>query len=169
MPFRFLLSLLSFSLLVSCKTTTYFVARHAEKEAGPGSDPPLSAAGRQRAEALKYRLDKEPVAHVFATNYLRARNTAQPTADAKGLKLEVYNPRDTGFVRYIIQLKSRALLIIGHSNTVDELVNGLAGYKAIPGDLPESAYGDLFIIKKRGKRIQFRQEHFGSSEGSPQP
>jgi hypothetical protein len=53
------------------------------------------------------------------------------------------------------------MLIVGHSNTVDDIVNQLIGRTIIQGDLPETQYGDLFIVKKKGKKFIFKQQHFG--------
>ena len=52
-------------------------------------------------------------------------------------------------IHRLAQLPSGTVLIAGHSNTVDDLVNGLTGEKTIPGDLDESRYGDLFILRKK--------------------
>lgn len=149
-------------LFLSCKTTTYYIVRHAEKEpvTTMTSDVPLSAAGEQRAEALKDMLEKENISHIFSTNFLRTRSTAQPLADATGVPIETYDPNDPDFIEKLKSLEGN-VLIVGHSNTVDDLVNKLAGKKEIDGDLPESEYGDLFIVKKTGNRSGFDRKHFG--------
>jgi broad specificity phosphatase PhoE len=76
-------------LMVSCKTTTYYVVRHAEKETSNtmASDVPLSEAGRQRAIALKELLQNESIQHIYSTDFLRTRQTAQPLADAKNISI----------------------------------------------------------------------------------
>jgi phosphohistidine phosphatase SixA len=163
MNLRFLLLLLASGLFFSCRTTTYFIVRHAEK-APAGGDAPLSALGIQQAEALKDRLYHEPIGRIYTTNYQRTRSTARPLAEALNLPYELYDPRDTGFIAHVQQLKTRYILIVGHSNTVDDMVNRLAGSVKIPADLPDSAYGDLFIIRRKGKHIRFRTEHFGPSK-----
>ncbi|MGZ3938235.1 MAG: SixA phosphatase family protein [Flavisolibacter sp.] len=155
------------SLLISCKTTTYYVVRHAEKESSTTmpansmtTDVPLSEKGRKRAEALKDVLQKESIRHIFSTNYLRAKSTAQPLDEAIHVPIELYDPKDPGFVRKLKSVKGN-VLIVGHSNTVDDLVDNLMGSKAIDGDLPDSAYGDLFVVKKKGNRMSFEKRHFG--------
>jgi len=156
-------ALFALLFLLSCKTTSYYVVRHAERESSNTmtSDVPLSEAGKQRALALRDLLQREGVKHIFSTNYLRTKSTAQPLADAIHLPVEIYDPRDTGFVSRIKMLKGN-ILIVGHSNTVDDLVNGLGGEMLVSGDLPESEYGDLFIVRKKGKRLQFEKTHFGN-------
>ena len=51
-------------------------------------------------------------------------------------------------------------MIVAHSNTVDDIVNGIAGKKEL-SDLKDEAYGDLFILRKKGNSYQFSQQHFG--------
>jgi 2,3-bisphosphoglycerate-dependent phosphoglycerate mutase len=154
-------------LLLSCKTTTYYIVRHAEKESSTTmsasnmtSDVPLSEAGKQRAEALKNMLGQEGIKYIFSTNYIRTKSTAQPLADAIHVPIEMYDPKDSGLINKLKVLSGNAL-IVGHSNTVDDLVNELAGKKEINGDLPDSEYGDLFIVKKKGNKLRFETKHFG--------
>jgi broad specificity phosphatase PhoE len=151
--------------LASCKaTTTYYVVRHAEKEtaATMTNDVPLSAEGKQRAAALNDVLKNEHVRYIYATNYVRTRSTAQPLADAMNIPVQTYNPADTGFVTRIKNLGKGNVLIVGHSNTVDDIVNQLMGRREVPGDLPESEYGDLFVIKRKGNTYSFERKHFGN-------
>ncbi len=144
--------------LTSCGTTTYYVVRHAEKAAPTGnmsSDVPLSEEGKQRAEALKDVLQGKKIQHIYSTNTIRTTSTAKPLSEAIGLSIQTYDARDTGFVSRIKALPKGNVLIIGHSNTVDDLVNRLTNQQLLT-DLPETDYGDLFIIKKRKlKRSQF--------------
>jgi 2,3-bisphosphoglycerate-dependent phosphoglycerate mutase len=149
--------------LLSCKATTYYVVRHAEKAPATTmtSDVPLSGAGQQRAQALKELLQKEHIQHIFSTNYIRTKSTVQPLADALKLPVEIYDPKDAAFLSKLKTLRG-TVLIVGHSNTVDDLVNGLSGQKEIEGDLPDSEYGDLFVVKKKGNRIVVERKHFGN-------
>ncbi|HWI90583.1 MAG TPA: phosphoglycerate mutase family protein [Flavisolibacter sp.] len=153
--------------LISCKATIYYVVRHAEKATATTmantsmtSDVPLSEAGKQRAEALKTMLQKENVRHIFSTNYIRTKTTAQPLAEAINVPVEIYDPKDSAFMTKLKSLNGN-ILIVGHSNTVDDLVNELSGKKEISGDLPDSEYGDLFIVKKKGSKVSFEKKHFG--------
>jgi len=152
--------------LISCKTTTYYVVRHAEKaENTMTTDVPLSEAGMQRAEALKEKLKNKKIGTIYSTNYIRTRSTAKPLADAIGITIQVYDPQDSTFIHRIINTgnkdKEGNMLIVGHSNTVDDIVNTLVGNRVIPGDLPDSAYGDLFVVKQKGRKFSFTQKHFG--------
>jgi phosphohistidine phosphatase SixA len=153
--------------LLSCKTTTYYIVRHAEKESSTTmsssamtTDVPLSKAGRQRAEALKDLLKNKDIKYIFSTNFIRTKSTAQPLATALNIPVGIYDQKDAAFVDRLKSIDGN-VLIVGHSNTVDELVNELAGKKEVNGDLPDSAYGDLFIVKRKGNQISFEKKHFG--------
>jgi hypothetical protein len=52
------------------------------------------------------------------------------------------------------------VLIVGHSNTVDDIVNGIGGSKYVPGDLADSAYSNLFKIRVTGSKIKFYRLNF---------
>jgi phosphohistidine phosphatase SixA len=149
--------------LISCKTTIYYIVRHAEKETTNTmtSDVPLSEAGKQRAQALKDLLQKEHITQIFSTNYIRTKSTGQPLADAIHVPIEIYNPKDSAFISKIKTLDGN-VLIVGHANTVDDLVNSLTGKKELAGDLPDSEYGDLFVVKKNGNHFSFEKKHFGN-------
>jgi 2,3-bisphosphoglycerate-dependent phosphoglycerate mutase len=154
--------------LFSCKATTYYIVRHAEKQSSATmanttmtTDVPLSDAGKERAEALAQLLKNEKIKHIFSTNYTRTKSTVQPLAQAVNVPVEVYDPKDPQFVSRLKTLKENTL-IVGHSNTVDDLVNDLLGKKEINGDLPDSAYGDLFVVKKKGSKFSFEKKHFGN-------
>lgn len=149
-------------VLLSCKTTTYYIVRHAEKETTNTmtSDVPLSAAGKQRAEALREALKNENIKHIYSTNFIRTKSTAQPLADAIHVPVEIYDPKDSTFITKLKSVDGN-VLIVGHSNTVDDLVNGLSGKKEINRDLPDAEYGDLFVVKKKGNHFSFEKKHFG--------
>ena len=68
-------------VLTSC-TRTYYIVRHAEKVVVNGNssmmsnDPPLTEAGKERAEALKELLKTKKIGYIFSTNTIRTRSTA---------------------------------------------------------------------------------------------
>lgn len=154
-------ALMSF-LFVSCGTSNYYIVRHAEKEAqasNMSTDVPLSPLGKERAAALKSTLSNKKIKNIFSTNTIRTKTTVTPISEAAGVKIEIYDPRDTSFVTHLKKIKGD-ILVVGHSNTVDDMVNKLTGERLLQ-DLPDSAYGDLFIIKKKGKKYSYSKSHFG--------
>ena len=144
------------SVSFSSCSTIYYVVRHAEKEAGTTmttttiktSDVPLSLQGQKRAEALKDSLVNEHVYLLWSTNTIRAKETIEPYRKTLGTRILLYS--NDSLQHYITRWKKHKfspLLIVGHSNTVDDIINGLVG-ENILHDLPDSQYGDLFIVKK---------------------
>jgi phosphohistidine phosphatase SixA len=73
------------------------------------------------------------------------------------LPIEIYGPTpDSAFVS-LLRSKRKNVLIVGHSNTVDDIVNMLCGEIKIPGDLKDNEYGNLFIVKKKGRKFFFKR------------
>ncbi|MBN8880244.1 MAG: histidine phosphatase family protein [Sphingobacteriales bacterium] len=163
---RCLLFLSLLLLLASCTTQRYYIVRHAEKAAtAPGtamtsSDPPLTDAGKKRAEDLKEVLKTKKIGYIFSTNTVRTRETAEPTRAYFGLTTETYAPMpDEAFISRLKALKKNAL-IVGHSNTVDDIVNKLSGNNYLT-DLPETEYNHLFIVSKKGRKWKFESLYYG--------
>jgi phosphohistidine phosphatase SixA len=144
---------------------SYFIVRHAEKEtaASNGStDVPLTATGQQRALALKEILKGKKIGYVFSTNTIRTKSTAQPTADYFHITPEIYGPRpDSAFIT-LLKTKKKNTLIVCHSNTIDDVVNMLCGSTKVPGDLPETEFSKLFIVKMKGKKLVFSESSIPS-------
>ena len=163
------LAVLLFSLLLTSCVRTFYVVRHAEKEVATGAanmmtnDPPLTEAGKQRAEALKETLKGKKIGYIFSTNTIRTRSTAEPLSAYLNLVIETYQPvPDQAFISHLLSLKKNVLLV-GHSNTVDDVVNKLCGSVKIPNDLPDTAYDNLFVITKKGKRVVFENKKYGTA------
>ena len=153
------LLILTASFLLTACSQTYYVVRHAEKETATGSmnstDVPLTDLGRRRAEALKETLSNKKIKHIYSTNTIRTKSTAKPTAEYFQLSIQEYGPRpDSVFIQTLKKQKGNTL-IVGHSNTVDDIVNLLMGTKTIVKDLEDSEYDHLFIVKRKGKKVRF--------------
>jgi len=156
----------------SCGSVKYYVVRHAEKETASAgttmstpNDPPLSAAGRVRAIELREALKGKGIRYIFSTNTIRTISTAQPLNELRGAtSIELYNTKDS--LDFLIQklkgIQKGNSLIVGHSNTVDDIVNKLCGEIKIPKDLPDSEYDNLYIVTKRGKRMKFENRTYGT-------
>lgn len=149
--------------LTACNRSTFYVLRHAEKEtanANMSSDVPLSAAGKERAIALKEKLVGKNLDSIYSTSTIRTRTTAQPLSEAAGLPVQTYDPKDNSFINRLKSYTRGTFLIVGHSNTVDDIVNQFLNQKVL-NDLPDTQYGDLFIISKKGDKYFFRKDRFG--------
>lgn len=159
LPHRFRLSsaLLLASLVAACGTTpprdasaplTFVVVRHAEKATDDPENPSLSAIGQARAVALAERLRDAPLVTAYATEYRRTQQTARPSADAHALPVAPYYAR--GPAREIAAQWKQAhhggtVLVVGHSNTVPDLVAALCGCSAAPMD--DTEYDRLSIVR----------------------
>ena len=143
-------------------TKTYFIVRHAEKDAAvPSNDPPLSAAGDSRAKALRDSLASKGITSIFSTATNRTQSTALYTSQQTGVSIQTYGPfPDAAFISQLKGLEGN-VLIVGHSNTVDDIVNGLSGENKIQ-DLTDNDYGDLFIVTITGNTAVFSKKHFGN-------
>jgi len=153
------------SCFISC-TRTIYIVRHAEKIASSDSaakmmqnDPPLSEAGKVRALVLKDELASKHVDHIYSTNTTRTRSTAEPLSQAIKVNVETYSNIDS-LISTIRSIKGN-VLVVGHSNTVDDIVNKLCGQTKIASDLKDGEYDNLFIVKIRGKKIIFHKRKYG--------
>lgn len=146
------------------KPTTVFLVRHAEKADAPPEDPPLSDAGRARSQELARLLGPAGVRAVYTSQFLRTRQTAEPLAAQLGLtaapvalRMSASNPRAVSeesiaeIVRKIHEQAGGAVLVVGHSNTIPEVIRALGG-DAVPR-IDERRFDDLFVVTAyaRGK------------------
>lgn len=146
---------------ISCKSTTYFIVRHAEKEGGSNmtmmSDPPLTAEGEKQALDLKNFLQDKNIKRIYSTNYARTVATAEPTRQLFGVSLKTYDPKKgEQLIEEWKTINGENVLIVGHSNTVDDVVNGLMSAAQMT-DLADNEYGNVFIVTKKGSRFSFER------------
>ncbi len=136
--------------------TAIFLVRHAEKATDANEvGVPLSVAGRARAERLAEILRDSGITGIYATETDRARQTAEPLARARKLEIRTYAPRDADgkpAPRLLVdRLKKDApsgmVLVVGHSNTVPEILAALGHLEKI--EIPSAQFDDLFVIVPR--------------------
>jgi phosphohistidine phosphatase SixA len=137
--------------------TTVYLVRHAEKAAAPPEDPPLSEAGASRSQALSRILGKAGIKAVYTSQFLRTKLTAEPLAKQFGvtstvvaLKSSASNPREVSeqsireVVDKVYAKPGESVLIVGHSNSVPEVIRMLGG-DAVP-TIDEKEFDDLFVV-----------------------
>ncbi len=147
----FVAAVLAFVVYRSATTTTVVVlARHAEKDLSSIQDPPLSPEGEQRAERLAQMFGRgKGVGHIDAIYVSEARRTQQtaaplaerlheqpivvPSADTKALASRVMHEHEGGSV-----------LIVGHSDTVPELIHELGDIEVPP--IGDDEYDTLYVL-----------------------
>jgi 2,3-bisphosphoglycerate-dependent phosphoglycerate mutase len=145
-------------LLLSCSSQRYYIVRHAERASAMATDPPLSAEGEKQAQDMAVQLRNAKIKKIFSTDFIRTRKTAEPLSLATGVPVEIYDARNpSAIVGQLRAMGSGNVLVVGHSNTVDDLVNGLTGEKLIPADLPDTEYGMIYLVKKKNGKYSFEK------------
>lgn len=150
-----LLGLLLFAgLAAPAPPQTIFVMRHLNTPAG-ASDPDLLPEGQRRAALLAhwFRQGERPVA-IYVTDYRRTRQSAAPLAAALHLTPIVYNPADTPALIARVRAEHGNVLVIGHSNTVPDIVAALGG--ARPQPLGHDDFGDIWRVAADGATVRAR-------------
>lgn len=128
-------------------TTTFYVVRHAEKLLDGSTNPPLTKEGVARSNRLVELLKEVKIAAVYATPYKRTTSTAKPLSIDQNKTIQIYDPSDNAaFLKEALKKYSgRNLLIVGHSNTVPNIVNYLTETQKYQ-DLEDDEYDKLFKV-----------------------
>jgi phosphohistidine phosphatase SixA len=161
-----ILACVLFALPAQADPRLVIVVRHAEKAEVPGSDPPLSTAGRARAEALADALADAGVGTVITTQLARTRQTAAPLAARIGIVpqvVEAASGQRDAHVAAVADAVRRAdgvVLVVGHSNTVMQIVAALGGPEA--ADLDDQQYDVMLLVQPVGGVVRAR---FGAGSG----
>jgi phosphohistidine phosphatase SixA len=170
MTMRFLralaLALLLPSALAAQSPTVVIVVRHAEKGTTPANDPPLTDAGTARAKALAAVLADANVQAVITTQFARTKDTGRPTAEAKGAPMEVVAaggavPAHAKAVAEAVRKHAgKTILVVGHSNTVSQIVEALGG--PVAKDLCDSEYSSIWTVVLDGRTVRVVRSTFGA-------
>lgn len=142
------------------------LVRHAEKAAEAGSDPALSEAGEQRAQALAAALGGLRINAIITTPYRRTRDTAAPLARALGLTPQRVETRrgDTAShvqaVAEAVRAQTGAVLVVGHSNTVTPLLAALGGPTLAA--LCETSFHHVFVLQPAASPVRWAQLSYGA-------
>lgn len=131
-----------------------FIVRHAEKASATEPDPSLSDAGRARAEALAAVLRYADISDVIVTPRKRTTETAADVLRARQLVPTVvgFGANIAAHVREVAEAvrvsHGRAVLVVGHSNTVTAVITALGG-PSLP-ELCDEQYAGLYILHLGG-------------------
>lgn len=131
----------------AAESTTFYVVRHAERADDVQSDR-LTVVGMRRAEELARVLSADPLSAVYSTKTRRTWQTATPSALASAVEIVPYGQGfPNGLKEWAAALKDKhageSVLIVGHSNTVGDIIRALGGQ----GDFPVKGNSDLFVVK----------------------
>jgi phosphohistidine phosphatase SixA len=121
----------------------YYVMRHLNTPEGE-RDPDLTPAGKAAAERLVHWMHGKPLTAIYVSDFKRTRQTAAPLAAERGIAVKVYNPADTPALIALLRAETGPVLIVGHSNTVPDIVEQLGGTR--PGPLAHPDFGDIWTL-----------------------
>jgi broad specificity phosphatase PhoE len=123
----------------SATTTTIIVLRHAEKQINSISDSPLSPPGELRAERLAQMFGGAEkfgrIEAIYVTDTRRTQQTAATLAQRLDLKPEIVaaNATPSEIARKALRDNRGGIaLVVGHSNTVPDIVRALASVDHVP-------------------------------------
>jgi broad specificity phosphatase PhoE len=146
------------------------LVRHAEKDTATADDPPLSAAGQERAQALADALRDAGVTAIVTTQLRRTRDTAAPIAVVRSVTPEVISADVNGDVSLHAKAVADAVkrhaggvvLVVGHSNTVPEIIAALGG-PHMP-EICESLFANLYVLVPVPGGARLVQSRYGAAD-----
>ncbi|MEZ4900437.1 MAG: phosphoglycerate mutase family protein [Spirosomataceae bacterium] len=142
---NWLLVLLCSITLSACYTSKIYVVRHAER-LDQSEDTPLSSVGLERAEVLADLLINKSIDSIFVTKYQRNHQTALPLANRLGKQNTIYEAKPVSIITdRLLKMKTKNVLVVGHSDTVLEIVSGL-GTKPTITKINAADYDNLFVV-----------------------
>lgn len=143
---------MAFAYWNSATTTTIVLVRHAEKQVGAISDAPLSPEGDVRASRLAQMLGGSEefgrIGRIYVTDTRRTQQTAAGVAQRLGLTPVIVDAKtDSADLarRAIRENRGHRALIVGHSNTVPEIVAALAHVQNVPA-MGDDEFDTIYIV-----------------------
>lgn len=169
---RLLLPLVALVALADCAIaqpsaaapTVVVIVRHADKAAEPANDPPLTATGVERAQALVALLSDAKVGVVMHTPTTRTRETVRPLAEKLGLTPVVLplGPAavHASAVAEAVRLyPGQTIVIAGHSNTIMRYIAALGG--PTRPDLCDHQYDGIYTLIIDGSSVRLVEGRYG--------
>jgi phosphohistidine phosphatase SixA len=143
------------------------LVRHAERAGPSADDPGLTEVGAARARELARLLGDAGITRIHSSDTRRTRETAEPLARRLGLPVETYDHRDLeGLASRLRELPGRHL-VVGHSNTTDEL-SALLGGESHGPIVEEWEYDRLYFLTPRADGgMETVLIRFGPEPGRP--
>ncbi len=135
-------------VMVGSSVTTFYLIRHAEKDrTDPENvDPVLSQNGLGRAMHWAEILNDVKLDEIYTTDFERTKMTAAPTSVKKDITVTYYDPKSIDIDQFKSDNLNKNVLVVGHSNTIPEMVNKIIGEDKYP-DMEDSDNGSLFIVQ----------------------
>lgn len=136
------------------KTTTYFLIRHAEKvrENPADKNPDLNERGFLRAENWLKVLQHISFDAIYSTDFKRTLNTITPISKKLYLVPLIYNPSKIDIDHFQLENSGKNILIVGHSNTIPQFVNGLIHQQKYQ-EMDDNEFSHLYIVTVKGNQV----------------
>ncbi len=150
---RFLVAsvlLLASSAFAAGFPITVYLVRHAERTDMPANDPILSPAGIARANKLAGLLSGKKVTAVYSSEFARTRLTGKPLADQMHIAVNdrISGAKPQDLAQAILNGKDRVILVVGHSNTVPNVIAALGAGAVMP--IAETEFDNLYVVTVQG-------------------
>ncbi|HWM93357.1 MAG TPA: histidine phosphatase family protein [Thermoanaerobaculia bacterium] len=158
--FRLLLAMILLSAVPAAALDTVYLVRHAEKSEGwpPERDLdafwPLSPGGQVRAEWIASRLEDRGIAAVYTSRTTRTLTTGLPLANRIRVPISANDdsilPEKMDAFLAALRGKhpgDKAVLIVGHSNTIPLLLARLGATPDCHAKLGIVRKGETFLIE----------------------
>lgn len=149
---------------------TVVVFRHAEAEpesAGPQRQ--LTGRGQERALAMAQLLGDTAVTTIYTTKLARTRLTAEPLARARNVPLVELEDVTATMTAVAAAPWGSTLVVVGHSNTVPQIVAGLSG-QPFPAGLAVT-HDQMWVVTldRGGSASTLRLSYGGPDVPAPSP
>src|SRR4029077_20931889 len=126
--------------------TTVILIRHGERNtptpANP--DPHLNAAGKARAKSLIHVFGQSGIKAIYRSHFARAKETAQPLATHLGLSVIEIDEALQTKNNILSNHAGQTVLVIGHSDTVPDIISRLGAGSLSPID--DGEFDNLFVV-----------------------
>jgi 2,3-bisphosphoglycerate-dependent phosphoglycerate mutase len=142
--------------------TTVIVVRHAEK-ADNSADPVLSPDGEARARELARILEDVKINSIYTTPMNRTRLTVKHVGDSRFITAKDYATNVSAAqlaARIRMENAGKVALVVGHSNTVPELLKALSN-NGFNVQIAEHQFDNLFIATLHAGVPQILHMKFG--------
>lgn len=138
----------------SQECSSFYLIRHAEKLRIDKAErnPKLNGKGVLRAEKWKEILKNIDLDKIYSTNYNRTIDTAKPTSTSQNIDITIYSPGDIDYKSFKEINKGKKVLIVGHSNTIPNFVNGLIE-KDVYDQIDDLNNSNLYLVNICGDII----------------
>jgi broad specificity phosphatase PhoE len=144
-------AVLMFATLAQAQQSVILV-RHAELDDVPGVDAKrisLSGPGEARAQRLAQLLQQSSVSALYATDFARTSDTAQPLAKMLGREVTILGKGDAA--EFVTRLRrehaGQNVVVVGHTDTLPGIIRALGHPDEIRIDAKD--YGNIFVVTPR--------------------